>query len=141
MRTIISSMNTNKMYYLLASCSRKSDPTPEASRITRLRARIYDDARIKYLEQLQKLLIREVDETHVVIFVALDAHEAIGGLVSGFHKMMKLQRRIAFVHQSEFQKDRAYWDQQLDWLMRQIREPVVWVERTKKHAHASHIAD
>eukprot|EP00727_Mastigamoeba_balamuthi_P010352 m51a1_g594 hypothetical protein (123) ;mRNA; f:53703-56640 len=93
MRTIVLTTNTQRRYFVLASCTRQSDPTEEEAMNSLRHARIYDEARIKQLIAEQKLLVHDLDEEYKVVFLAVGGHTLIGGLEGGFHKMIKSRYR------------------------------------------------
>eukprot|EP00727_Mastigamoeba_balamuthi_P005143 m51a1_g14627 hypothetical protein (395) ;mRNA; f:3625-7825 len=109
-----------RRYYVLRSCARGSDPTPEHTAQSLSRSRLYDEPGLVSLTEANLLLINEDTNTGItVVFVALDAHRSIGGQPGGFLKTIKTRTRTAFVHQSEIGENQEYWDEQLLWLTRQ----------------------
>eukprot|EP00727_Mastigamoeba_balamuthi_P004523 m51a1_g14069 hypothetical protein (185) ;mRNA; r:1239098-1240103 len=121
-----------RRYYVLRSCSRGSDPTPEHSAQTLSRSRLYDEPGLRSLQEQNLMLIHEDEACGTVVFVSLDAHTHIGGLQGGFLKTIKTRTRTAFVHQSEIADNSAFWDEQLLWLTKQLKEPVLFEERKPK---------
>eukprot|EP00727_Mastigamoeba_balamuthi_P010084 m51a1_g5699 hypothetical protein (578) ;mRNA; f:1024248-1028019 len=134
----VSEVVRSRRYYVLRSCKRGSDPSPEHTAQTLSRSRLYDEPGLRSLTDANLLLINEdVVSGNTVVFVALDAHTHIGGLQGGFLKTIKTRTRTAFVHQSEIGENQAYWDEQLLWLTRQLRVPVAFEERKPRMPSAS----
>eukprot|EP00727_Mastigamoeba_balamuthi_P008170 m51a1_g3974 hypothetical protein (248) ;mRNA; r:427103-428329 len=118
-------------YFALRPCVRESDPSPTDAVRAERGARLYDEQAMHTLRKNRALFTHDGPGGREAVFVDTEAHSVVGGAGEGFLKTVKRRLRCAFVHQSEVEKAKVFWERQRQWLSEQLGEPVTFEYRRR----------